>query len=45
MVTKIQLTVRDTNNKSIKMARIQSVKLIPYIGKKVEATIKVIGDA
>lgn len=40
MQTKITAIVRDTNNPTIKTARITSVQLIPFIGKKVELTIK-----
>jgi len=45
MATKIIATVRDTKCDTIKTARITSVKLIPYIGKKIEFTPKVIQDA
>ena len=47
MVSKavIEATVRDTNNPTIKTARITSIQLLPFIGKKVKLTVEVIEDA
>ena len=42
MVIKIIATVRDSYSSTIKTGRIQSVELIPFIGKQVELTVKVV---